>query len=139
VERIVKYAYRPAFITRQIVNQITLLVHLVIKKLVTHRCLLYATIHEEFVQKVKTRFTCILFSYTSYRHLIELLVIKSGLFVVFSILLNIFVFQFVFWEIRDLNDAIGVLELGWDCFKDFHYVLETSVAHYLRLHHMQDC
>ena len=92
MERVIEDAYWPAFITSQIVNQITLLVHLVIEKLVTHSCLLNTAVHEKFVQKVESGFPSVLFSDSFYRHLVELLVIKGGLFVVFSIFLNIFVF-----------------------------------------------
>ena len=92
-------AYWPAIVTGEIVNQIALLVNLIIKKLVTHSCLLNTAVHEKFVQKVETGFPGVLFSNSFYRHLIELLVVEGGLFVILSIFLNIFVFEFVFWKV----------------------------------------
>jgi hypothetical protein len=139
LKRKIKDADWPAFITSKVVNQITLLVNLIVKQLVTHCGLLYATVHEKLVQKVESRFTSILLANSFDWHLVKLLVIKSCLLVIFSILLYFFVFKFVFRKIGDLNDAISILELGWNGLEHFHDVLKTSVAHYLGFHHVKNC
>ena len=138
VEWVIENANWPWFVTDQVVNQITLLVNLIIKKLITHGGFLYTAIHEKLIQKVQPRFPRILGPNPFYSHLIHLLVLKSGQFIIFSVLLNFFVFELVFWKIRHLDYAICILKLCWDGLKNLHYVLKTIVAHYLRFHHMEN-
>ena len=53
--------------------------------------------------------------------------------------LNFLVFQFILGHIGDLDDGIGVLQLGRDAVEHLHDLVKRARLQYLWPHNVQNC